>query len=202
MAPLRATPAFAKVSLDLATIAPGTQFQRIYPARFPDPLGHGKTPSRFSDPRRRNPTSRFGVLYLGSSPKVCFIEAILRDRRNGIVADYPIDETELATRNHAEVEVTTALTLVDLRGDGLIRMGIPSDAVGASSQKLAQAWSVAFHRHPTQPDGIIYPSRLNEEINLAIYDRATGKLDCIRTRSLIHAPGLAAILDTFRVALV
>ena len=35
--------------------------------RFPNPLGFGKAPSRFSDPRRRVDANRFGILYLGDT---------------------------------------------------------------------------------------------------------------------------------------
>jgi hypothetical protein len=41
----------------------------------PDPLGLSKTLSRFSDLRRRLSSNRFGVLYLGDTVKVCFLEA-------------------------------------------------------------------------------------------------------------------------------
>jgi len=53
---------FASASLDLARIPAGRAFGRIYHQRFPDALGFGKSRSRFSDPRRRIETSRFGVL--------------------------------------------------------------------------------------------------------------------------------------------
>ena len=99
----RPTAAFAGVSLEVATVPAGASFQRICLDRFPDPLGYGKSPSRFSDPRRRVPARRFGVLYLGASAKVCFVETVLRDRRNGAVADFPVEEAELATRKLAEI---------------------------------------------------------------------------------------------------
>ena len=142
------------------------------------------------------------TLYLGSSLKVCFVEAVLRDRRNGAVEDYPIEETELAQRRYAEIEVVAPLSLVDLRGDGPIRMGVPSDVSGATVQTLARAWSVAFHDHPQYPDGIVYPSRLAEEINLAIYDRAISKLSPVQVSLLLEAPGLAGILNDLNVALI
>jgi hypothetical protein len=75
----RPTAAFARVKLETETIAVGERFGRLYLNRYPDPLGFGKTPSRFSDPRRRIERHRFGVLYLGGSLKVCFLEALLRD---------------------------------------------------------------------------------------------------------------------------
>jgi hypothetical protein len=125
-------------------IGPGQRFGRIYHERYPEPLGFGKTKSRFSDPRKRPEGERFGVLYLGSTLKCCFVEAILRDRRNRAVGDYPIEEAELLRRHYAEIVVTSSLSLVDLRRDGRIRMGIPSDVVGSTRQALARAWSLGF----------------------------------------------------------
>jgi len=195
-------PAFAAATLDLAHIAPGAVLGRIYRQAFPDPLGFGKTRSRFGDPRRRAEANRFGVLYLGSSLKVCFLEAVLRDERDGVVGDYLMDESELDTRRYAEVEVREALKLIDLRGDGPVRMGVPSDVPRGSRQTLARKWSVAFHDHPEQVDGIIYPSRLNGETNLAVYGRAVGKLAAPRVHILRRTPGLADALNDLAVAIV
>jgi hypothetical protein len=197
----RPTSAFASVKLETATVAPGRRFGRLYFDRYPDPLGFGKTPSRFSDPRRRIPSRRFGVLYLGESLKVCFLEALLRDLRDGVAGDFPLAERELHVRQYAEIAVADELKLVDLRGDAAIRMGVPSDVARASQQSLARAWSLAFHEHPEQPDGIIYPSRLNAETNLAIYGRAISKLTARSVTPLIKARGLAQVLDELKVAL-
>jgi hypothetical protein len=199
---LRPTPAFARVALDIATVPADATYRRIFLARYPDALGFGKSPSRFSDPRRRVPDSRFGVLYLGSTLKVCFLEAILRDQRNGKVGDYPIDEAELRARVAALITPARPLRLIDLRGDGPVRMGIPSDVVRGSVQTIARAWSVAFHDHPDEIDGILYPSRLNEEHNLAIYDRAVPALRANDVRPLLTARGIAAVLDDLKVALI
>jgi hypothetical protein len=133
---------------------------------------------------------------------VCFLEAILRDERNGAVGDYPIAEAELRVRHYAEIEVTAPLTLIDLRGDGPVRMGIPSDVARASSQTLSRAWSAAIYNHPKAPDGIVYPSRLNGETNLAIYGRGIGKLRAATINPLHGTTGLATLLDDFRIALV
>lgn len=192
---------FARATLEIETIAPGQTFGRIYWGTFPNPLGYGKSPSRFSDPRRRIEANRFGVLYLGDSLKVCFIEAVLRDRREGAVDDLPIDEAELTQRRYAEISTVEDLRLVDLRGDNAVRMGVPSDVVRAQNHNLARQWSVAFYEHPSRLDGIVYPSRLNGGTNLAIYDRAVGKLQPERIMTLLGAPGLARVLDDFRVDL-
>lgn len=201
MSPLDPTPAFAHTVLHLATVGPGDTFGRIYLAGHAAPLGYGKTRSRFSDPRRRVPSNRFGILYLGQTLKVCFLEAVLRDQRNGLVGDYLISENELHTRRYVLIEPATPLDLVDLRGDGCVRMGIPSDVPRRANQALAQRWSLAFYQHPSEPDGIIYPSRLNEDTNLAIYDRAITKLRVVSNTALIRAPGVADVLDDLRVAI-
>lgn len=119
-----------------------------------------------------------------------------------MVGDYPIEEAELIERRYAEIVATSSLNLVELRRDARIRMGIPSDVAGSTRQTLARAWSVAFYEHPTAPDGIIYSSRLNDDTNLAIYDRAIGKLRADRIFRLIEAPGFAGVLDAFKVALI
>jgi hypothetical protein len=143
-------------SLRLHAMTPGQRFGRISLSTYPDPLGYGKTPSRFSDPRRRAAARRFGILYLGESLKVCFAEAVLRDQRDGSIGDLPMEEAELHRRYYAEIEIAEPLVLVDMREDGAVVMGVPTDVVKASAQTLARAWSVAFHEHPERPDGIIY----------------------------------------------
>ncbi len=81
-------------------------------------------------------------------------------------------------------------------------MGVPSDVVGARDQKQARQWSAAFHSHPDWPDGILYPSRLNEERCVALYDRAVAKLKVIASPRLLDCRAeLAAILDDLEIAI-
>jgi len=193
---------FSRASLAIHTARPGERFGRIYRDAFPNALGFGKRPSRFSDPRRRVEVSRFGVLYLGETVKVCFLEAVLRDQRDGVVGSLPMREDELEARRFADVEITTPLHLVDLREDRAVVMGVPSDVQRGSRHTLGRAWSVAFYDHPTAPDGIIYASRLNGHTNLAVYDRAISKLKAVRARRLLAVPELAQVLDDLEVELV
>lgn len=64
-------------------------------------------------------------------------------------------------------------------------MGVPSDVAGARDQSMTQHWSVAFHGHSSQPDEVLYPSRLNEERCFALYARAAGKLTVTTTARLL-----------------
>lgn len=52
---------------------------------------------------------------------------MLRDQRDGLIGDLPIAESELGDRQIAQVEVLDLLTMVDLRDDGAIKMGVPTD---------------------------------------------------------------------------
>jgi hypothetical protein len=177
-------------------------FGRIFLGAYPNPLGYGKTPSRFSDPRRIVARRRYGVVYLGESLKVCFLEAVLRDQRDGVVGFLPIGENELERRCYATIETTSALRVVNLRGERALRMGVPTDVSRSSSHALGRKWSLAFYQHPSEPDGIVYPSRLNGQTDLAVYDRAVNKLRRTRVVDLVDAPGLAAVLDDLMIDVV
>ena len=102
-----------------------------------------------------------------------------------------------------EIRVAAPLNLVDFRGDGIIRMGIPTDVARARSQDLGRAWSRAVWSHQTQPDGIIYDSRLNSEANVAVFDRALPKLAGHGTPRLVECRSdLAAIISAFDLAII
>jgi hypothetical protein len=195
---------FGSTALVTAEIGAGTRWHRIYRSHFPDPLGFGHAPSRFSDPRIELPPSeRFGVVYLGSSLTVCFLETVLRDRGNGRLGEVPLPLAELAGLSCAEIEAAVPLLVADLRGDAPLRMGVPTDAVRAASHRLGQRWAGAIWSHDRAPDGIVYHSRLNEAENLALFDRATAKLRVASVRPLLqHRTELAEIIDRFALAIL
>lgn len=195
---------FGSSAIELESVRTGLRWFRLYPSRYPNPLGFGFSPSRFSDPRIDfEERDRFGVIYFGSSLKVCFLERILRDRRNGRLGDVPIPYTELEGLTCAEITTVKPLKVVDLRGDRPVKMGVPTDAVRASGHRLGQHWSLAFWLHKQRPDGVLYPSRLNEEINLALYDVALPKMRVSGTRPLIeYRAELAALIREFKLAIV
>jgi RES domain len=179
--------------------ASGGVWRRMYQSHHPNPLGYGHGPSRFSDP---NAPPRFGVIYIGSSVKVCFVETILRDRGVGRLGDLPIAMAELEAWTCAELRINGNLRMIDLRGDGLVRMRIPTDVAGARSQNSSRAWSAAFWSHNEVPDGI-YHSRLNGETNIAVYDRALTKLHVAATPRLVECRSdLANIIKDFDLSLV
>jgi hypothetical protein len=161
----------------------GAQWLRLYRRSFPDPLGFGRAPSRFSPPPEAN--EHYGVVYLGSSVKVALAETLVRDRGDGRLSDLPIELAELEAWACAEIEVVSPLQLVDLRDDGALRMGVPSDVAHAADWGQSQLWSVALHGHEQRPDGLIYLSRFTGEPNLALFERSLSKLFAARVGPLL-----------------
>jgi hypothetical protein len=199
----RPPPGFAARPLLLGMPPAGAKWLRLYPRRHGNPLGHGKAPSRFSDPRPLAPHDRYGVVYFGSSLKACILEAIVRDWGDARLGDLIIARRELEDTVCAEIEPLTSLQLVDLTGDGPVRMGVPSDAVRAADQSLGQQWGLAFWEHDAKPDGILYPSRLNNEPNVAIFDRALPKLLVTGVGPLLDRRAeLAVVIRTLGLAIL
>jgi hypothetical protein len=177
----------------------GAVWRRLYPARHPDPLGLGRSSGRFGDPTG----TRFRVLYLAASVTAAFHEVVLRDRGDGRNGAVPIPMAEIAALACAEIVVASPLTLVDLTGDGRLKMGVPSDVTGARDQAPSHLWSAALHAHPAAPDGVLYPSRLNGERCIALYDRAIGKLTVRASPRLVELRDvLARIIEEFDLAIV
>lgn len=165
----------------------------------PDPLGFGPGLSRFSDPTG----TLFGVLYFGSTTKVAFAEVVLRDRGVARLDPPIVPFAELEAYACADIQLVADLSLVDLTGDGCLRQGVPTDVIGARDQGLARQWSRAFFDHPAAPDGVLYPSRLNEQRNIALYPRAIHKVSSSRvTRLIDRSDDLATIIRDFDLAII
>ena len=185
------------------TLASGTRYSRLYNHKYPNPLGYGKTPSRFSDPRVNLPErQRYGVLYVGATLAVCFAETVLRDRFVGLGVGLWVDEKELDERVHSEISLKGDLEVVDLTGDGPLRMGMPTDAAHASGQQLGRLWSQAFHDHPQKVNGILYRSRINGDINLAVFNRAIVDLTGNGNIPLVEVEDFAPMIERMHVALI
>jgi hypothetical protein len=177
------------------------RYNYIFLDRFPDPLGFGFASSRFSDPRGKMP-KRFGVYYVGQTFEVAFLETIVRDLRNGNPGPLVFSAHDLDAYVHVHITVQIRLDLVDLRGGNAVALGVPTDAVGASPNRLGQRASLAVYQRADRLDGILYPSRLNGDENLAIYDRAMPKISAGPRRKLGRCPELAPIVTAYRVALI
>jgi hypothetical protein len=123
-------------------------------------------------------------------------------RREAVISRHALSANDLDAYDHAQITVDHALNLLDLRGGNAIAMGVPTNTIRANTHRLGQRASLAVYQRAEQLDGIWYPSRLNGDENLAVYDRAVGKLSAGLRRPLTACPELTQILNTYRVALV
>jgi len=172
---------------------------RIYDAQYHDhPLYFGRSrESRFDAP-----AGEYGILYIAQDEYGAFIETLGRDnvkekeKRRNFVTTSALQKRELA-----RVEPRQPLRLVDLAsGRGLARLGADG-RLGTGDYKLAQRWALALFRHPEQPDGLLYRSRLDpDRFCAAIYDRAESLLSVVSQERLADpspTPLVAKIIDMY-----
>jgi RES domain len=165
--------------LPLEDVPAGTEWWRIH-RKIHDPLF-------FSPPTGYPPAGRFDasdgsfrVCYLGSSAEVSFAETFLR----GPVPDLILAQSDLEQRALSRIENTQSLRLVQLHGPGLVKMSATS-AVASGWYSVSRPWSLAFHMHSDEPDGIVYRSRHDDDaLCAAVYDRARTKLMLKQTQSM------------------
>ena len=173
----------------------------------------GREPIYFRRPKQGLPAYRFdapneeyGVMYCASSLDVCFAETLLRTRSYARPADRPtlIDENELRSKGIAQLGAMTnrALTLVDMTGNGLVRLHCDGSISTTPRYAMPRQWALALWKHPKQVDGIRYVSRfMNSQYAVALFDRVAERLSVTATWPLIEHPELPRVLDAFNVGI-
>jgi hypothetical protein len=174
-------------------------FLRSYSLRH-DPLYFGKTAANRFDA----PAGEFGVCYLARDRHGAFIETFGHETGVRFVTEAQLRERGLA--RVALADRASALRLVDLRGEGLARIGADASLVTGLDLELARRWSLALHAHPRRPDGILYRARHDPaRESVALFDRAAGKAR-VRSRTPWLDPSLhealGGILDTYDFGLL
>lgn len=172
---------------------------RIFPRRHIEaPLGVAPADSRFCA-RMDGHT----VLYTTADFATAFIEVIVRDRftrkRRREIRLKEITErawARIVTKPRAE------LSLLDLRNDGCVRLGAPTDAVKARSHFAGRALGRTIHAAHQDVDGVLFSSRLTGNAVYAIYGRAIGKLEATDAGPLADHTDLPGVLSTYRIGLV
>jgi hypothetical protein len=92
-----------------------------------------------------------------------------------------------------QTEARADLSLVDLTGKGLQRVGITGEV---STVPHEQTWALsrAIHEHPSQPDGLRYRLKHDlERIGVAIFDRVDVRLQ-VTSRGSLADPANATLL--------
>ena len=172
---------------------------RVVPGRhLGSPLGTVPADSRFCSRE-----AGYSVLYTAPEFATAFIETVVRDRFTRR-RDREVALRELTERVWARIRSRpgTALTLLDLRGDGCTRIGAPTDTVRARNHAAGRAFAKAIHMGHADIDGLIYVSRLTGEDVHAVFDRGAGSLEAVETGRLADHPDLPAVLERHGIGLV
>jgi hypothetical protein len=172
---------------------------RIIPRRYLEtPLGVAPGDSRFC-----SKSDGYAVLYATPDFATAIIEVIVRDRftrrRQREVLLKEVTErawARIATKQRVK------LNLLDLRNDGCVRLGAPTDAVNARSHAAGRALGRAIYAENRDVDGVLFSSRLTGADVFAVFDRAIGKLKTNEAGELTNHPELPAVLDRHRIRLL
>ena len=162
------------------------------------PLGTAAADSRFA-----TRTGGYTVLYAAPDFTTAFVETVVRDRfahrRTRTVA-----LREITERMWVRIVPTPGalLTLLDLRADGCMRIGAPTDVVQARNHAAGRAFGKTIHAEHADVDGLVYLSRLTGEDAYAIYDRGVGKLEAGDVGTLEEHEELPGVLEHHGIALL
>ncbi|MFM9106206.1 MAG: RES family NAD+ phosphorylase [Chloroflexota bacterium] len=167
----------------------------------------------YSDRGRFNAPSReFGVTYVSEIVEDAFVETFLHNSPTDPLVIRVITREHLARRQLCRIVANPRhpalrpLRLVDLTGNGAVLIGATGELATAThieQQPSVRRWALALHRHPAQPDGIVYPARHDlSQRSLALFDRPTPMLAAEPGNRLDDEAVLAALFGRYRVAFV
>lgn len=179
----------------LRAIRLGRVFRVIHRDRRATPMEAAPAPSRFSDPE-----GCYAVLYASDAVRCAFWETLgrnrfVRRRRR----ELPLSEVE--ARLVVSIASTGTLALVDLRGDGPVRIGAPSAVAHDGNHAAGRALSAAVHDGMPEADGFLFASRFTGDNCVAVFDRAFGKLRALGIEELVRHVDFLDALDDYDIVL-
>ena len=172
---------------------------RIIPRRhLGTPLGVASGDSRFCAK-----ADGYTVLYATPEFATALIEVIVRDRFTRL-RQREVLLKEITERAWARIvtKPRAKLSLLDLRKDGCVRLGAPTDAVNARNHAAGRVLGRAIHAEHKDIDGFLFSSRLTGADVYAIFVRAIGKLQTNDTGDLSEHPELPDVLDRQKIGLL
>jgi hypothetical protein len=172
---------------------------RIIPRRHLEtPLGVAPGDSRFCAK-----ADGYTLLYATPDFATAFIEVIVRDRFTR-QQQREVLLKEVTERAWAQIstQARATLSLLDLRNDGCVRLGAPTDAVRARNHAAGRALGRAIYTEHTDIGGFLFSSRLTGADVYAVFDRAIGTLQTGKIGDLADHPELPDVLDRHKISLL
>ena len=170
-------------------------FRVIHRSHRAAPLAAVPTPSRFSDPQ-----GRYAVLYGAETVRCAFWETLGRNRF-ARRRQRELPRSDVDARLVVSVWSDGALSLVDLRGDGAVRVGAPSAVIHDGNHAAGRALSGAVHGGLLDADGFVFASRFTGEQCVAVFDRAFGRLRAGDAAELARHAEFLGALDEYDIVL-
>lgn len=184
---------------DVLTKAKLPSSSRIIPHRYlGTPLGVAPGDSRFC-----SKADGFTVLYASPEFATAFIETIVRDRfTRRDQREVLLKEVTQRAWALIKTKPRAKLTLLDLRKDGCVRLGAPTDTVNARNHAAGRALGRAIYSDHKDVDGFLFSSRLTGGDVYAIFDRGIARLDATETGMLPEHPELIDALSNYGIKLI
>ncbi len=185
---------------DVLTKAKLPPSSRIIPhCHVETPLGVTPGDSRFC-----SKADGFTALYASPEFATAFIETIVRDDRFTRRTQREVLLKEVTERAWALITTIprVSLSLLDLRKDGCVRLGAPTDTVNARNHAAGRALGRAIYSGHKDVDGLLFSSRLTGGDIYAVFDRGIAKLDAPEAGTLPEHPELTDVLSNYGIKLV
>lgn len=157
--------------------------------------GAKPTPSRFSDNNKK-----FAVLYASHSIECCFLEVIVRDRYTHR-KKRELPKSEIIKRCVTSIRSIESLELLDIRGDGLVKISAPPAVSHDTSHAAGRSLSTVIHENFKEIDGFLYNSRLNDDTCIAIYCWSFQKIESLEQFPFITYAGFDNMLKEYDIEL-
>lgn len=175
---------------------------RIFPSRHAAaPIGAGPGDSRFA-----TVAGGYRLLYAAEDFRTAFVETVVRDSFDDGRNPRTVDWVAIETRVWTVLDMTgpqVKLRALDLRGDGALRLGVPTDVVGARDHAAGRVLGTALFNDHADVDAILFDSRLTGGAVIAVRaEAAAEKLVSTLASELASHPDLVATLDAYRIGIV
>lgn len=146
-----------------------------------------------------SPDHAYGVCYLGTTLDCCIVEALALDV-DATSLGASITSQTLSQHYVAVVIPRRDLIVARLADSGLNQLRIDLRVSSGDNYGVARAWSKAIHDHPSQVDGILYPSRHRNSLYcVALFERARESLHFTTWGTLGDQTSTSLWVETARV---
>jgi hypothetical protein len=165
---------FDKLSIPTPPLPPELPRSRLADTRYASQY--------FANPRSRlTPVSRsFPCAYLGASRQTAIAEVwsdrFWQFRDSGTAGPYAIARSIAGGLSFMELPTLPTLKLCDFtHADVRMAIGIDAGTLYSTDLQLPQTWAERVAQHPAHFDGIIYRSRLTDELCTVLWVRPGGR---------------------------